>query len=101
MKEIQQSVKSLIKNPKGNHFMEIDIYIPELKLAIEFNGTYWHSDEVIAKKRQGFTSAQQYHDYKTEQCKQKGIELIHINEQDYKKNQNNVLESILNKIMVA
>ena len=25
--------------------LELDIYLPELKLAFEFNGTYWHSEE--------------------------------------------------------
>lgn len=33
---------SLCSNWKGNH--EIDIWLPDIKLAIEFNGTYFHSD---------------------------------------------------------
>jgi hypothetical protein len=28
---------------------ELDIVIPELKLAIEFNGTYWHSEKARQK----------------------------------------------------
>jgi hypothetical protein len=50
--------------------MEIDIYIPKLKLAIEVNGIYWHS-ESMGKYRD-------YHLYKTEQCLSQGIQLIHI-----------------------
>ena len=30
---------------------ELDILIPELNLAFEFNGDYWHSDKVIRKKQ--------------------------------------------------
>ena len=49
--------------------LELDIYIPELKLAIEFNGNYWHSSELKDKY---------YHINKTNLCKEKGIRLIHI-----------------------
>lgn len=73
---------------------ELDIYIPEAKLAIEFNGTYWHSNKIMLQKHPEFESAQQYHDYKTQQCALKGIKLIHIDEQDYKKSQNDVLRNI-------
>lgn len=62
--EIQESVKNLL--PKG----EIDIYLPSLNLAIEYNGLYWHSE----KSGRG----QYYHLYKTLECKKKGIRLIHI-----------------------
>jgi hypothetical protein len=50
--------------------MEIDIYIPHLKLAIEVNGVYWHS-ESMGKYRD-------YHLYKTEKCEEQGIDLLHI-----------------------
>lgn len=48
---------------------ELDIYIPEKKLALEFNGSYWHSSE--RKDRN-------YHQEKTIQCAKQGIRLIHI-----------------------
>lgn len=31
---------------------ELDIFIPELRLGIEFDGLYWHSEEVVGKNRQ-------------------------------------------------
>lgn len=43
---------------------ELDIKIPEIKLAIEFNGAYWHQD------RRG------YHQQKTEIAAQKGYKLL-------------------------
>ena len=48
---------------------EIDIYIPELNLGIEYNGTYWHS----SKKKE-----KDYHQRKYNICKQNCIDLIHI-----------------------
>ena len=53
---------------------ELDIYIPEKKLAIEFNGTYWHSDIYKDKK---------YHQQKTLACARKNIQLIHIFEYEW------------------
>jgi len=53
---------------------ELNIYIPEKHLAIEYNGTYWHSD--IYKDKM-------YHQDKTIKCIQNGIQLIHIFEYEW------------------
>lgn len=53
---------------------ELDIFIPEKNIAIEFNGTYWHSDCCVDKN---------YHLWKTEQCRNKNIRLIHIFEYEW------------------
>lgn len=60
---------------------EIDIYLPDLKLGIEFDGLYWHSAYGGANDAQ--------HLYKTNLCKDKGIQLIHLfeDEWDNRKNQ--------------
>jgi hypothetical protein len=75
---IRTNVKDLISN-------EIDILIPDIKLAIEFNGLYWHSDLYKDKK---------YHLNKSVECEKKGIQLFHIWEDDwdYKKD---IVKSIL------
>lgn len=54
---------------------ELDIYLPEKKLAFEFNGVYWHSDVYKNKN---------YHYDKTMSCMVKNIQLIHIWEDDWK-----------------
>lgn len=54
---------------------ELDIYIPEIKIAIEFNGTFWHCN--LQKYRN-------YHQDKTIDCAKKGIRLIHIFEYEWK-----------------
>lgn len=53
---------------------ELDIYLPDKNLALEFNGTYWHSS--INKDRN-------YHQNKTLACMSKGIHLIHIFEYEW------------------
>lgn len=54
---------------------EIDIYIPEKQIALEFNGSYWHSDIFKDKK---------YHQIKSMQCLKKNIRLIHIFEYEWR-----------------
>jgi DNA-directed RNA polymerase subunit RPC12/RpoP len=55
---------------------ELDIYIPEKKIAIEFNGLYWHSEAKGKDKN--------YHSDKWRACKDRGIQLIQIWEDDWK-----------------
>lgn len=53
---------------------ELDIYSPSLQLAIEYNGTYWHSEKYRHKK---------YHQKKFLDCQEKGIQLFQIWEHDW------------------
>ena len=48
---------------------EIDIYLPDLKIGIEFNGNYWHCDKLKENS---------YHKDKSLFAASKGIRLIHI-----------------------
>jgi hypothetical protein len=66
---------------------ELDIYIPDLKLAFEYNGLFWHSE--INKNKN-------YHFIKTEECEKNGIRLIHIYEDDWLFKQEIVKSRILN-----
>lgn len=63
------------------HPKEVDIFVPDFKIAIEYNGMYWHSD-----KHERINPL--YHKEKTELCERQGIQLIQIWENDwlYKKN---------------
>lgn len=49
---------------------EIDIYLPDYKVGIEFNGDYWHSEVIRPNKR--------YHYYKSMLANSKGVFLYHI-----------------------
>lgn len=53
---------------------ELDIYIPEYKIAIEFDGLHWHSEEFRPNN---------YHLNKTVACENNGIQLIHIFEDEW------------------
>lgn len=53
---------------------ELDIVIPALNIAIEFNGVYWHSDKF---------KDNQYHVNKLLSCQEKNIHLIHIYEDQW------------------
>lgn len=68
---------------------QIDIFIPEINLAIEVNGVYWHS-ELHGKDRN-------YHKSKTNECNQIGITLYHILDLEW----NNSKEIIKSKIAGA
>ena len=66
--------KIIVKDREILKGKELDIYIPEKKLAIEFNGSYWHSTLYKDKL---------YHQQKTLECAYKGIQLIHIFEYEW------------------
>lgn len=53
---------------------EIDLVIPKIKLAIEYNGLFWHSEQ------QG--KASNYHVDKTDKCEEQGYQLLHIFENE-------------------
>jgi hypothetical protein len=92
--QLQEFIKEnyngkIILNSRNIISKELDIYLPELKLAFEFNGLYWHS-ELYKEKN--------YHLNKTEECKKNGIQLIHIYEDDWNYKQDIIKSMILNKL---
>lgn len=75
---------------------ELDIYIPVLNLAFEFNGTYWHSDEVISS-RTGM-SADEFHKMKSDMCKALGVRLVHVFEKDWTNDKRKMKQEIKSAI---
>ena len=79
-KELVEFVKSLelefVENDRNKiKPYELDIYIPSKRIAIEFDGLYWHSEKNIKDKN--------YHLNKTELCEKQNIQLIHIFEDEW------------------
>ena len=66
--------------------LELDIYLPDFNIAFECNGVYWHQEDIKGKD---------YHQNKTDLCKNKGIQLIHIWE-DWWYNKQDIVKSIIN-----
>ena len=69
---------------------EVDIYLPELNIGIEFNGLRWHSEQFIKNNK--------YHIEKTLQAKEEGIRLIHIFEDEWLFKKEIVKSRLLNLI---
>lgn len=65
---------------------ELDIYIPCMRIAIEYNGLRWHSEE--------FNKGNDYHLNKLLQCNSKGIKLIQIFEDEWLERKDIVLKKI-------
>lgn len=57
--------------------LELDIFLPEINVAIEFNGTYWH------KLKEELHPGS--HKLKAKLCKEKNIKLINISEKSWTK----------------
>jgi len=57
--------------------LELDIIIPSENLAIEYDGIFWHSSYSVA------TEIKNYHLNKTALCDSKGIQLLHIFENEW------------------
>ena len=68
--EIKRSDRTLISP------LELDIYIPDKKFAIEFDGIIWHSETFGQKHRD-------YHINKTLECEKVGVRLMHIFEHEW------------------
>lgn len=79
----------IIKNHRDLIKKEIDIYLPDLKIAFEFNGLYWHSE--IYKDRY-------FHISKSKECLEKNILLVHIWEDDWIYKNEIIKSIILNKL---
>lgn len=69
-------VKAYPKSREILKDLEYDIWIPEKQLAIEYNGIYWHSDQ---------WKDPNYHYIKYKRSKDKGVKLIQIFEDEYKR----------------
>jgi len=82
-KEILLNDRNIIKP------YEIDIFLPELNIAFEFNGVYWHNELYKDKD---------YHFNKYNECKKQSIFLFQIYEDDWIYKKDIVKSMILNKI---
>lgn len=76
---------------------DIDIYIPELRKGIEFDGDYWHSLQGLKKSRQHWPKKdiENYHKIKDSYFLEKGIEILHIQEKQWNEDPQNVLNKCL------
>lgn len=72
--------------------LELDIVIPELNIAIEFNGMYWHSEEVIQQSRG--MSSYDFHKNKFDLAADAGYHLLFVWEDDWRFMQESLKQSL-------
>jgi hypothetical protein len=66
--------------------LELDILMPDIGIAVEFNGLYWHSEQYKDST---------YHIDKSQKCMQQGITLIHVFEDEWVHNKDIVKSRLL------
>lgn len=96
-KELYRFVKSLGVNAIENDRSvvpgyEADVYCPDQKVAIEFNGIYWHSEKFRGKS---------YHADKTDAFQEEGVQVIHVWEDEWRDSRGAVERMIARKLGVS
>jgi hypothetical protein len=76
---VQQFYPQASKLKRGGR--ELDIFIPDLNLGIEYNGLFWHNEHKVDRN---------YHLDKTKHFKSLGIRVIHVFEHEWLRNQDQV-----------
>lgn len=72
--EVKEKDRSIL-NP-----YEIDVLIPNKNIGIEFDGLYWHSQQILNETNR---DGKNHHINKTLKSKEKGIRLVHIFEDEW------------------
>lgn len=81
--EVRRNIRGLIGR------QEIDIIVPKLNLAIEFNGVYWHSEKYIDWE---------YHYGKYVSCREVGLQLLQIWEDDWNNHPRLIVRMLLDHL---
>lgn len=81
---IVENDRSLIRSYYTGKMLELDIWVPDIRMAIEFNGTYWHNMDVRVKSDK----------VKLQECDRKGITLMIISDVEWKDDKEEVKKRI-------
>lgn len=89
-------ISNIVRNSRSiiDTRKEIDIYLPDFNIAIEYNGVYWHHEDINHITRD-------YHSKKFQECEKKGIQLITIFSNFWRLKQHIVKEILRNKLGVT
>jgi hypothetical protein len=72
--------------------LELDIFVPAHKFAVEYNGLYWHS--ILHKSTT-------YHDEKSQRCSNSGIVLFHLFEDEWRDKKSIVQSMIKHRLGIS
>ncbi len=89
MLEIRDLGSMVYNNRTILNGLELDIYYPELNIAIEYQGNYWHNkpDAIERDKR------------KRKLCEEKGIKLIEVWDNDFMKDPDLIIRKVVDEIL--
>lgn len=87
--KVEHNNRSIIINPKTERYLELDLYMPDIKKAIECNGEYWHSSSYSIYKDR----------VKVKTCKRKGIELMVVTDAKWNAMNDNERTTMLKKFI--
>ena len=86
---IVENDRNTIVNHLTGRNLELDIFLPDINKAIEYNGTYWHSDKYVKIKDK----------IKRDQCKELGIDLLVIEDTQWTQDKSSCLTEIKDFVM--
>lgn len=79
--------KKQLTNPKTNRYLELDVWFPHLRKAIECNSLYWHKHR------------EHVDEIKQQLCQQQGIDLLVITDEEWNENIDKCKNKIINFIL--
>lgn len=91
IREVSPEVVIRVNDRRELYPLEIDIFLPELKLGIEYNGLYWHSEKIDVFTKEHLLE-------KTKIGMEKDIKIIHIFEDEWQ-NKCEIVKSRLKSLL--
>lgn len=85
--------RKTLRNPNTENYLELDIYLPQKKFAIEYEGLYNHSYGNLETTKQ-----RQKHYHKQSLCAELGITLFQVYDQEWLRNKELVKSMIRNRL---
>lgn len=87
---IVENDRNTIVNHLTGRNLELDIFLPDINKAIEYNGTYWHSGRYQKIKDK----------IKQDKCKELGIDLLIVDENLWRQDKSFCLNQVRNHITI-
>lgn len=87
-----EEVRTSVRQYRKDGIAELDVFIPGRMIAIEANGTYYHSEAFKDRN---------YHKKKVEECRRIGIRLIQVWEDEWRNRQEVVRRMLAHKLGVS
>lgn len=95
--EIIQGSYGIIRRPGRGGLLQLDLYFPEIRFAVEYNGINWHTKDLYLDDLENGTMNSR-EALKDHLCKIEDIPLVHVWSDDYKKDPDGILAKVFGMI---